>query len=75
MHKHVIIGFAAALAVTGAALAAEKTMNLSRKAKSGVDSLLAYSSRWTATARSCRLRSPLPGNRPMAPLGRSRPTK
>jgi len=30
MHKHVIIGFAAALAVTGAALAAEKTMNLSR---------------------------------------------
>jgi len=51
MHKHVIIGFAAALAVTGAAVAAEKTMNLSRKAKSGVDSLLAFSSRWD---RDCK---------------------
>lgn len=46
MHKHIIAGFAAALAVTSVALAAEKTMNLARKAKSGVDSGLAYSNRW-----------------------------
>jgi hypothetical protein len=46
MHRHVIAGFTAALAVTSAAVAAEKTMNLSRNAKSGVDSPLAYSGRW-----------------------------
>ena len=46
MHKHFIAGFAAALAATGGAMAAEKTMDLSRNAKSGVDSLLAYSGRW-----------------------------
>jgi hypothetical protein len=48
MHKHIIamIGFVAALAVAGGAFAAEKTMNLSRNAKSGVDSRLAYSGRW-----------------------------
>ena len=48
MPKHIIAmtGFAAALVVTSAAVAAEKTMNLSRNAKSGVDSRLAYSSRW-----------------------------
>ena len=46
MHHHIIIGFAAALAVTSGALAAEKTMKLSRNAKSGLDSLLAYSGRW-----------------------------
>jgi hypothetical protein len=46
MHKHFIAGFAAALVVTGTAVAAEKTMNLSRNAKSGVDSRLAYSGRW-----------------------------
>jgi hypothetical protein len=48
MHKHFhfIAGFAAALVVTGAAVAAEKTMNLSRNAKSGADSRLAYSGRW-----------------------------
>jgi hypothetical protein len=46
MHKHIIIGFAAALAVMSGAWAAEKTMNLSRNAKSGVDSPLAYSGRW-----------------------------
>src|ERR1700736_1085760 len=46
MHMHVIAGFTAALAVTSAAVAAEKTMNLSRNAKSGVDSPLAYSGRW-----------------------------
>jgi hypothetical protein len=51
MHKHIITAFAAALAVTSAALAAEKTMNLSRNAKSGVDSLLAYSGRWD---RNCK---------------------
>ena len=46
MHKRIIIGFAAALAVTSGAWAAEKTMNLSRNAKSGVDSPLAYAGRW-----------------------------
>ena len=51
MHKQVvaIIGWTAALAV--AASAAEKTMNLSRNAKSGVDSRLAYSGRWD---RNCK---------------------
>ena len=46
MQKYIIMGFAVALAVTTAALAAEKTMNLSRNAKSGADSLLAYAGRW-----------------------------
>ena len=46
MHRYVITGFAAALAVASGAFAAEKTMNLSRNAKSGADSRLAYSGRW-----------------------------
>ena len=46
MYKHFMGGFAAALVLTGAAVAAEKTMNLSRNAKSGADSRLAYSGRW-----------------------------
>jgi hypothetical protein len=48
MHKHLIAStaFVAALAVANGAPAAEKTMNLSRNAKSGVDSRLAYSGRW-----------------------------
>ena len=46
MHKHVIIALAAALAASSAAVAAEKTLNLSRNAKSGVDSLLAYAGHW-----------------------------
>ena len=55
MHKHIIItGFAAVLAATSGALAAEQTLNLSRNAKSGLDSLLAYAGRWD---RNC---NPLP---------------
>lgn len=52
MHKHMIaiIGWTAALAV--AASAAEKTMDLSRTAKSGVDSRLAYSGRWDRNCNS-----------------------
>jgi hypothetical protein len=46
MHKQIITGFAALLALASGVLAAEKTMNLSRNAKSGVDSRLAYSGRW-----------------------------
>jgi len=46
MHKHIIIGLAAALVVANGALAEEKSMKLSRNAKSGVDSRLAYSGRW-----------------------------
>jgi hypothetical protein len=54
MHKHIIAmaAFAAALALTSGALAAEKTMNLSRTAKSGVDSRLAYSGRWDRDCNS-----------------------
>jgi hypothetical protein len=48
MYKHIIAvaGLATALAMANSALAAEKTMNLARKAKSGVDSGLAYAGRW-----------------------------
>jgi hypothetical protein len=48
MHKNIIAmaGLAVALTVAGGAPAEEKTMNLSRNAKSGVDSLLAYAGRW-----------------------------
>ena len=48
MHRHIIAvaGLAVAFAVTSGASAAEKTMNLSRNAKSGADSRLAYSGRW-----------------------------
>jgi len=46
MHKHIIIGLAAAIAVANGAVAVEKSLKLSRNAKSGVDSLLAYSGRW-----------------------------
>ena len=54
MHKHLIaiVGFGAALAVSSGASAAEKTMNLSRKAKSGLDSGLAYASRWDRNCNS-----------------------
>jgi len=41
-----IFGLAAALATASDALAAEKTMNLSRTVKSGADSRIAYSGRW-----------------------------
>src|SRR5262249_17537086 len=48
MLKHIIAmtGCAAVLAVATGAVAAEKAMNLSRKAKSGGVSQLAYSGRW-----------------------------
>jgi hypothetical protein len=48
MRKHIITAAALAVALTVAsgAPAEEKTMNLSRNAKSGVDSLLAYAGRW-----------------------------
>jgi hypothetical protein len=48
MRKQIIaiVGLTAALAAAGGAVAAEKTMNLARNAKSGLDSLLAYSGRW-----------------------------
>jgi hypothetical protein len=48
MHKHFVamLGLAAILAAASGALSEEKTMNLSRNAKSGLDSRLAYSSRW-----------------------------
>jgi hypothetical protein len=54
MHKQfmAMLGFAAILAALGSALAAEKTMNLSRNAKSGTDSRLAYSSRWDRNCNS-----------------------
>jgi hypothetical protein len=55
MHKHIIAvtGVAAALAVAiGGVVAAEKTMNLSRNAKSGLDSRLAFSSRWDRNCNS-----------------------
>jgi hypothetical protein len=48
MRKNVIAltGLAAALAAASGTSAEEKTMNLSRNAKTGVDSLLAYAGRW-----------------------------
>jgi len=48
MHKHTVtmMGLATVLVLASAAVAAEKTMNLSRNAKSGTDSPLAYSGRW-----------------------------
>jgi hypothetical protein len=48
MHKHIIViaGLAAVLAAASGTSAEEKAMNLSRNAKSGVDSLLAYAGRW-----------------------------
>lgn len=53
MHKNIIAtaGLAVAFAVVSGALAAEKTTNLSRNAKSGLDSLLAYAGRWN---RDCK---------------------
>jgi hypothetical protein len=52
MHKHVIaIAVLAAVLAASGAWAEEKTMNLSRNAKSGVDSLLAYAGRWD---RDCK---------------------
>jgi hypothetical protein len=57
MHNHLIVlGCAAALAIASGALAAEKSMNLSRNAKSGVDSLLAYSGRWDRDCNSLPLK-------------------
>ena len=54
MHKHILamLGLAAFLAAASGALAAEKNMNLSRNAKSGVDSRLAYSGRWDRNCNS-----------------------
>ena len=48
MHKNTIAiaGLAAVLAAASGASAEEKTLNLSRNAKSGIDSLLAYAGRW-----------------------------
>ena len=48
MYKHIIViaGLAAVLAAASGTSAEEKTMNLSRNAKSGVDSLVAYAGRW-----------------------------
>jgi hypothetical protein len=48
MHKssNAIFGFLAMLVSISGAAAAERNMNLTRTAKSGVDSLLAYSNRW-----------------------------
>jgi hypothetical protein len=51
-HIIAIFGLAAALAAASGALAAEKTMNLSRNAKSGEDSRLAYSGRWDRNCNS-----------------------
>ena len=54
MRKRIIvmIGLAATVAAANVTLAAEKTMNLSRNAKSGVDSRLAYSGRWDRNCNS-----------------------
>jgi hypothetical protein len=54
MHKHAFatVGCLAALAAATSAPAAERSMNLSRTAKSGVDSPLAYSSRWDRNCNS-----------------------
>jgi hypothetical protein len=54
MHKQFIamLGFAAILATASGASAEEKTMNLSRNAKSGADSRLANSSRWDRNCNS-----------------------
>ncbi|MBV8826515.1 MAG: hypothetical protein JO220_16120 [Hyphomicrobiales bacterium] len=54
MHKHLIttIVFAVIFSAASGASAAEKTMNLSRNAKSGLDSRLAYSSRWDRNCNS-----------------------
>ena len=52
MHRHIIaIAGLAALAAASGASAEEKTMNLSRNANSGADSLLAYAGRWD---RDCK---------------------
>jgi hypothetical protein len=55
MQKRAILAIAAsvaALAAVTAALAAERSMNLNRTAKSGVDSLLAHSNRWDRNCNS-----------------------
>lgn len=54
MHgRHIAtFGLAAMLAAASGAVAAEKTMNLSRNAKSGLDSRLAYSGRWDRNCNS-----------------------
>lgn len=52
MHKLIIaIAGLAGLAVANGATAEEKTMNLSRNATSGADSLIAYAARWD---RDCK---------------------
>jgi hypothetical protein len=64
MHKHliVIVGCLAALAAATSTPAAEKTMNLSRNAKSGVDSPLAYSNRWDRNCNSLPVTITITGN-------------
>jgi hypothetical protein len=54
MHKRFLVmtGFAVMLTMASAAWSAEKTMNLSRNAKSGADSRLAYSGRWDRACNS-----------------------
>lgn len=54
MHKRFVatFGFAGIIAAASGALAEEKTMNLSRNAKAGLDSRLAYSSRWDRNCNS-----------------------
>ncbi|MBV9392805.1 MAG: hypothetical protein JOZ84_00180 [Methylobacteriaceae bacterium] len=54
MHKHffAMTAFAAMLTAASGAWSAEKTMNLSRNAKSGVDSGLAHSGRWNRNCNS-----------------------
>jgi hypothetical protein len=48
MRENIIVlaGLAAALAAASGTSAEEKSLNLSRNAKSGLDSLLAYAGRW-----------------------------
>ena len=58
MHKHIIViaGLAAVLATASGTSAEEKTMNLSRNAKSGADSLLAYAGRWDRNCNELPIR-------------------
>ena len=46
MHRYFITMAVLALATASGAMAAEKSMNLSRNAKSGLDAGLAYAGRW-----------------------------
>jgi hypothetical protein len=66
MHKHAfaIVGCLAALAAATSASAAERNMNLSRNAKSGVDSPLAYSNPANGTVSVVDAEEVLPASTP-----------